>query len=311
MTDEKPIASESPLGQLLAADKAPALPSGFADRVVARTRDRPAPLPDSRSGGGGLKRWRSARRLAIGGLVAGALATTAAATGLLDDLPISVPSVERVWATITGQDETSEPAAPTNEVDSTPFVPEVEAPVELEGPIDSPEELEEAFRRVDEVRSNRTNLRRERVDRRIDRVIDRRREQGLRVPDPQQEERLKDRIDQFRERRDERVGDRLETRRDELRERVEGGEELSREDFVREQREAVGGERRRERLERLREMSPEERRERIRQFRENRQQRRQERIQQQTTPSQPADDPVEVPESGPVAVPEPETNEKI
>ena len=309
MTGDKPITPESPLGQLLAANKAPALPVDFADRVVARTRDRPAPLPNARTGRGGVKRWRSVKRLAIGGVVAGALATTAAATGLLDDLPISVPSVEKVWATITGQEEPSDSTASSNEVESAPVVEEVEAPVQLEGPIDTPEELEEAFRRVDEVRSNRTDIRRERVDQRIDRAIDRRREQGLPAPTPEQEERLKERIDQFRERRDERVGDRLETRRDELRERVEGGEELSREDFVREQRDAVGRPSRRERMEQLRDLPPEQRREAIRQQRQERRERRRQLLDEVMQPPASDEEAAEFPtQESPE--PDPEIEEK-
>ena len=68
---------------------------------------------------------------------------------------------------------------------------------------------------------------------------------------------------------------------------MESGEELTREDFIREQRDAVGRPGRRDRLERLREMSPEERRDAIRQFREQRRERRRERIQQELAPSDP------------------------
>ncbi|MDJ0642232.1 MAG: hypothetical protein QNJ15_05405 [Erythrobacter sp.] len=310
MSDNSQISPNSPLGRLLAADKAPNLPDDFADRVLARTGDRPAPLPESRTGGGGVRRWRSVRRLAIGGIVAGALATTAAATGLLGDLPISVPSVEKVWATITGREEPSEPAAPVQSQGSADLVPDEQEPVRLEGPIDSPKELEEAFRRVDEVRAKRTGTRRERVDRRIDNVIDRRREQGLRVPTPGQEERLRERIDRFRERRDERIDERLDTRRDELRERVESGEELTREDFIREQRDAVGRPVRGDRLERFREMSPEERRERLRRLRERRQERRQERLEQQASPDRSVDEALATEESGPPPTPEEEIDQE-
>ncbi len=289
MSDDTPITADSPLGRALAADKAPDLPVGFADRVLTATKDRPSPLPETRAGGGGVTRWRSARRLAVGAVIAGALATTAAATGLLGDLPISIPSAEKVWATITGQDESSEPAVPTKTNGPAELLPEASAPPILEGPIDSPEELEEAFRRVDEVRGNRTNNRRDRVDQRIDNIIERRREQGLPAPTPEQEERLRERLDQSRERRDLRREDRLEQRREELRERVEAGEDLTREDFVREQREAVGQPGRRGRMERLRDLSPEERRERIRQFREQRQQRLERRLQQETELGPPAD----------------------
>lgn len=308
MNDDQPITPDSPLGRLLAADKAPALSADFADRVLARTGGRAPPLPPIRTGGGGAKRWRSARRLVIGAVAAGALATTAAATGLLGDLPISVPSVEKVWATITGQDEEEQVAEPVPSQVAPPS-PETDAPVEIEGPIDSPEELEEAFRRVDEVRTNRSNVRQERFDRRLDRVIDRRREQGLRVPTPEQEERLRERIDKFREQRDERVDERLETRRDELRERVEAGEELTREDFIREQRDAVGRPGRRDRLERLREMSPEERRDAIREFREQRRERRRERMQQELAQSAPGEATPEIEAPEPEGTSEPDIDE--
>ena len=43
------------------------------------------------------------------------------------------------------------------------------APVRIEGPIDTPEELGEAFRRIDEVRSRRSELRRQQLDQRITR----------------------------------------------------------------------------------------------------------------------------------------------
>lgn len=308
MTDEASIDPGSALGQILSADKAPPLAEGFADRVIARTADRPAPLPPGRRAAGGGERWRSVRRLAIGGVVAGALATTAAATGLLDSLPIAVPSVEQVWATITGEQERSEPADAGDSVVPQPTSPEVQEPVILDGLIDSPEELEEAFRRVDDVRSKRSDTRRERVDRRIDDAIDRRRQQGLRAPTPEQEERLRERIDRFREQRDTQIGERLETRRDELRERVDNGEELSREDFIREQRDAVGRPGRRDRLERLRELSPEERRNRLRQFRERRQERRLQRLEQQSAPPLSGDEPAASDDTIPAPDPSPGTD---
>lgn len=283
MTDNAPITPESPLGRMLAADKAPPLPSGFADRVLAGAMDRPDPLPESRTGRGRANRWRSVRRLAIGAVVAGALATTAAATGVFGDLPISLPSAEKVWAAITGQEEAPEPVAPAGGEEIPALIPEASTPVVIEGPIDSPEELEEAFRRVDEVRTNRTENRRNRVDGRIDRAIENRREQGA-GPTPEREERLRGRLDRFRERRDAEATERLEERREELRQRVEDGEELTREDFIREQRDAVQSPQMRDRIERLRELPPEERRERIRQWRERRQLRRKQRFDESGVP---------------------------
>ncbi|MEM7667127.1 MAG: hypothetical protein AAF250_14825 [Pseudomonadota bacterium] len=270
MSDDKPIAPDSPLASVLDSYDVPDLSDGFADRVLAKTKDRPEPLPPLRRGAG---RWRTAQRLAVGTLAAGALVTAAAATGALDSLPITLPSAEKVWATITGQEDTSDPTATATGSPSPALVPQTSDPVVIEGPIDTPEELEEAFRRIDEVRGNRQETRRNRVDNRIDRAIERRREQGLPAPTPEQESRLRERIEEFRDRRDNRIDEHLEGRREDLRERVESGEELSREDFIRQQRGTVDRPVRRERLERLRQLPPEERRERLRQFRERRMQR--------------------------------------
>ncbi|QFT77398.1 hypothetical protein [Erythrobacter sp. THAF29] len=265
--DTLPISTDSPLGKALDAFEVPPLPDGFADRIVMATHDRVAPLPLPRKPNG---RWRSARRLAIGALAAGALGTAAAATGVFKELGVNLPTAAEVWSSISGSD--SEPAqdVPTSNETSVQAVP---TPVEIEGPIDSPEELEEAFRRVDEVRAERKATRRDRVDQRIDRVIDRRREQGLPAPTPEEEARLRKRIEQLRENRDQRIEERLGERREELRERVESGEELTREDFVAPQRTGQGEKRGGNRLRRLREMPPEQRREAIRRFRERRQQR--------------------------------------
>ncbi|MEM9501650.1 MAG: hypothetical protein AAF941_07360 [Pseudomonadota bacterium] len=272
MDDHKPITSDSALAKSLDSYKVPDLPYGFADRVIAKTQDRAELLPELRNASG-IKRWRTTRRLAFGTLAAGALATAAAATGALDNLPITLPSAEKVWATITGQDEPPEPAAPAAGTSGPAFIPQVSEPVVIEGPIDTPEELEEAFRRIDQVRSNRQEARRNRIDRRIDSVIERRREQGLPAPTPEQESRLREGIDQFRARRDSRVGERLEGRREEMRQSVDSGEELSREDFIRQQREVIERPGMRDRRERLRQLPPDERRERLRQFRERRMQR--------------------------------------
>jgi len=283
MSKDTAILPDSPLDRVLSADKVPVLPSDFGDRIVARTKDRPGPLPGTRPIGGS-GRWRTSRRLAVGAVMAGALATAAAATGLLDNLPISIPSAEKVWATITGQDAGPDPIVPTPASEPDQLVPETSAPVTLEGPIDSPEELEEAFRRVDELRTNRASNRRDRVDQRIDKVLDRRREQGLPAPTPEQESRLRERLERNRERRDGRRDDRIEERREELR------EQLTREDFIREQRDAARPLGQRDRFQRLRDLSPEERRERIRQFREQRQLRRLRREQEDGVVKPPLDE---------------------
>ncbi|MBD2842209.1 hypothetical protein [Erythrobacter rubeus] len=259
-----PIVPDSALGRSLGAYTAPDLSGGFADRIIAATEGRAAPLPASRPAG---SRWRSARRLAVGALAAGALGTAAAATGVLERIGVDLPSPAEVWSTITRSEPEAVPASrqgsglPSGALDTR---------IEIEGPVDTPEELEEVFRRVDEIREERRDIRRERVDRLIDDAIERRREQGLPAPTPEREEQMRERLDQFRERRDTTREQRLEQRREEYRERIENGEELVPQDIIRERREErfqrpVG-----RRLERLREMSPEERRDAIRRFRERR-----------------------------------------
>lgn len=238
----------------------PALSGDFADRVVAATQGRAAPLPPSRPAP--AKRWRSGRRLLIGAVAATALATTAAATGLLEELGVDLPSPQEVWSAVTGQDvEVPEPTpASPREVPQS----DIEERIEVEGPIDSPEELEEAFRRVDEARNNRRDTRRDRVDARIDAVIERRREQGLPAPTPEEETRIRERIEQAREQADQRREERTGERREQLRERLEQEGELTREDIIEAQRGAGGDTPIAERLERLRQLPPEERRARIR-----------------------------------------------
>ncbi|MEL7189402.1 MAG: hypothetical protein AAGK17_07605 [Pseudomonadota bacterium] len=267
---------DAALTRVLDAYRAPELSAGFADRVLASTADRAAPLPSARPAQQG--RWRSARRLVIGAAAFGALATTAAATGLLDDLPIDLPSGEQVWATITGN-PTPQAAPPPQRAAPAAIPPTVPmAERTIEGPIDSPEELEEAFKQIDERRSNRRETRQSNVDNRIDRMIERRRNEGRPVPSAEREERMKERLERARSRREENQTQRLEERRDALRERVEQGEELSPEDILREEREALGVDRLRGRRDELRSLSPEERRERLKQFRERRQERREQRL---------------------------------
>lgn len=303
-TDHDPFRFDDALEQALKQDPVPALPAGFADRVVAATQGRADPLPQTRTSP--AKRWRSGRRLVVGAVAAGALASAAAATGLLEELPIELPSAEEVWSTITGQEAQNEPAAsapsaaaPNSEAQ---LIPDSEAPVTIEGPIDTPEELEEAFRRIDERRGLRRDTRREAVDQRIDNAIDRRREQGLRAPTPQQEERLRGRIERFRDRTDERRETRIEERREELREEIENGGAISREDFIGRERRQGSDTPVADRLERLRELPPEERRARIRQWRERREERRLQRLerrngQQSDSPSEANDPPETAPGS--------------
>lgn len=267
--DSAPIAPGSPLARALDEFAVPELPAGFADRVVAAAEARPAPLPELRRSGGGAgggsgsrRGWRMGRRIAMGVVGFGALASAAAATGLLERAGLGVPSPEKVWASITGK-ETVPLAAAAPAASASPSAdpaPPALAPVRIKGAIDTPEELSEAFRRIDEVRQGRIEKRRELIDQRIESELARRREAGLPVPTPQEEARFRERIEQQRSRREAALSQRIETRREELRSRVENGEALSGRDILRPLEEDGRGLERRERLERLRGMTPEERR---------------------------------------------------
>ncbi|HSJ79375.1 MAG TPA: hypothetical protein VK913_11635, partial [Erythrobacter sp.] len=79
------IFAAGPLARVLADYPVPALSAGFADRVMAAAEARSAPPPvlrrmSGRSGHG----WRMGRRIAVGATCFAALATAAAATGLLE-----------------------------------------------------------------------------------------------------------------------------------------------------------------------------------------------------------------------------------
>lgn len=254
-----PIASGSPLARALDDFGVPALPADFADRVIAAAEARPAPLPELRRRPRSVRGWRTGQRIAIGLASFGALATAAAATGLLERLDIPVPSAERVWASITGKAPAPAVAAPVA-LSSPAATPAAFAPVEIVGPIDTPEELGEAFRRIDEVRQGRRAMRRELVDERIAREIERRRAAGLPLPTAEEEARLRQRIEAAQTRREQFVDERIELRREEMARRVESGEALTREDVLTPLREDAATLKRRERIERLRTMPPEERR---------------------------------------------------
>ncbi|WP_296720181.1 hypothetical protein [Erythrobacter sp.] len=270
--DGAPIAPGSPLARVLDDFAVPALPAGFADRVLAAAEARPSPLPELRRSGGGGGRgqgrgWRLGRRMAIGAIGFGALATAAAATGLLDrfDLP-AVPSPEKVWASITGKEAAPVPAAAPVVPPPADPEPAALAPVRIEGRIDTPEELGEAFRRIDEVRQGRVEARRQIIDSRIESEIERRRAAGLPLPTPEEEARVRQRIEDARTRREGLVAERIEARREELLQRVESGEGLTREDIARPLRDDARALERAGRLERLRRMTPQQRREALRQL---------------------------------------------
>lgn len=250
-----PILPGSPLARALDDFPVPALSAGFADRVVAAAERRAPALPPLRRPASG-RGWRSGRRFAIAAVSFGALATAAAATGVLERVGLPVPSAEVVWANLTGGEAPAAAAPAITKPTAVAAAPL--APVVIDGPIDTPEELAEAFRRIDEVRQGRSDARREMIDRRLDRVIEQRRAAGLPVPDAEQEARLRQRLDDIQTEREARAGQRIEARREELRQRVENGEALTRENLLPNRQPGAGvlpdGRR-------LRDMSPLERRE--------------------------------------------------
>ena len=262
-----PIVPGSPLARALDDFAVPGLSAGFADRVLAAAEARPAPLPElRRKGAGGARGWQLGRRIAIATVGFSALATAAAATGLLERFDLPVPSPEKVWASLTGK-EAAVQVVPSSVPASAPAADPALvafAPVRIEGPVDTPEELGEAFRRIDEVRQGRSAMRRQAIEQRIEREKERRRAAGLPLPTPEQEARIRNRIDSAQARREGVIDQRLEQRRAEMRERVEAGEALTREDIVRPLREDQRTFQQRERIERLRQMNPEQRREAVR-----------------------------------------------
>lgn len=228
-----PILPGSPLARALDDFAVPGLSAGFAERVMAGAEARAAPLPDLRRPARiGPRGWRMGRRIAIGIASFGALATAAAATGLLGQLAIPVPSAQTVWASITG----TAAAAPAPHQDKAPALAAAEptplSTVAIEGPIDTPEELGEAFRRVDQVRTGRREERRAMIDQRIRSEIERRRAAGLPVPTPEEEAKLRARIDAELARRQQRADAAIAARREAMERKVANGEALTREDIA-------------------------------------------------------------------------------
>ncbi|MEO1219942.1 MAG: hypothetical protein AAFY42_01155 [Pseudomonadota bacterium] len=256
-----PFPFDAKLKDALDAYRVPELSANFADRVLNSTEDRIAPLPTLRPSP--KRRWQRGRRIAIGVMAAGAIATAAAATGVLEELGIELPAADEVWSAITFEEQPRPAPSPSQVAPKEAS----EDPVQIEGPIDTPEELEEVFRRVDDVRDTRREARRDRVDQRVDNAIERRVQRGLPTPSDEQEQRLRERIERFRESADTRREQRTEERRDELRETLEEEGTLSRDDIIRGE---GPGRPAGDRIRRFRDLSPEERRERIRQFRERR-----------------------------------------
>ncbi len=255
--DGGPILPGSPLARALNGDVVPSLSPGFADRVIAAAEARPVPLPELRRRPGRWSGWRAGRRLAVG--VAGVLVlgSAAAATGLLQQLALPVPSAKAVWASIAGTAQAA-PAAPPAPVAAE--TPATLAKVQIDGPVDTPEELGEAFRRVDEMRESRRAERARIIDQRIASEIERRRAAGLKVPTPQEEARLRERIAAAEARRQQLADERIAARRDAMQRKVESGEALTREDVgapLRARQPLAEGS---PDFERLRRMSPQQRR---------------------------------------------------
>jgi len=250
----EPIRPGSSLARALDGGVVPPLSPGFADRVIAAAEARPAPLPELRRRPGRVSGLRAGRRLAVGVASFAALASAAAATGLLQQFAPSVPSAKAVWASIAG----TAPAAASAPVATG--TPATLAKVEIDGPIDTPEELGEAFRRADEVREGRRAERAQIIDQRITSEIERRRAAGLKVPTPERETRLRERIAGAEARREQRADQRIAERREAMERKVENGEALTRKDIVApataRQPVAQGS----AEFERLRRMSPQERR---------------------------------------------------
>ncbi len=259
-----PIAPGSPLARALDDYAVHGLSAGFADRVLAAAEVRPAPLPDLRQRRSG-RGWRLGRGIAIGIASFGALATAAAATGLLQQFDIPVPSAEKVWASITGKPPARAAAPAPVMAAASPAAnePASLARVEIVGPVDTPEELSEAFRRIDEVRQGRYAAQRETIDRRIDKAIEQRRAAGLPVPTPEEEAAFRQRAEEAQARRQQLADERVAARRAEMERKVANGEALTRKDIVQPLREDA---RASERLRQLRRLSPEQRREALRQL---------------------------------------------
>lgn len=252
-----PILPGSPLARVLARDAVPPLSPGFAERVVAAAEARPAPLPALRRRAGRWSGWRTGRRVVVGFAGVLVLGTAAAATGLIQQFALPMPSATAVWASLSGPAQAALTAAPPPNAVQTAAAT---AKVEIDGPIDTPEELGEAFRRVDEVRQGRRAERAQIIDQRIAREIERRRAAGLRVPTPEEELRLRERIAAAEVRREQNADQRIAARRESLKRKVESGESLTRKDIaapLRARQPLAEGS---AEFERLRRMTPQERR---------------------------------------------------
>ncbi len=254
-----PIDRGSPLARVLDGYGAPELGAGFADRVVAAAAARPAPLPELRRPAPvGARGWRMGRRIAIGIASFGALATTAAATGLLQQIALPLPSAQSVWASIAGTAAAENTPQVAAAAQPRPAADPSAAAVAIDGPIDTPEELAEAFRRVEQVRAGRREERRVAIDQRIKNEIERRRAAGLPVPTPEEEARFRARVEQEMVRREQRADQQIAARREAMQRKVESGQAVTREDLS---RRPPADPALRQTVRELRELTPAERRE--------------------------------------------------
>ena len=153
---------------------------------------------------------------------------------MLEGFAIPVPSAETVWAGITGTpaNPAAAPAPAPEPVIAAASDTDAPAPVAITGPIDTPEELAEAFRRIEQVREGRFAARAERIDQRIETAIERRRAAGEPVPTAEEAAQMRAWIEAREARRRQMVDERLALQREALQRKVESGGTVTREDFV-------------------------------------------------------------------------------
>jgi hypothetical protein len=142
MTSNDPF--DPALKALLDADRSPPLPTGFAERVAEAALARRDPLPRLRRSP--VQRWRMGRKVALALVAGGLLSSAAAATGLFGQVGIVLPPPVQQFVDDVAETVTGRPApAPLSVHVAPPEVP-VAGGRQIKGPIDSPQELETAFR---------------------------------------------------------------------------------------------------------------------------------------------------------------------
>lgn len=227
----------SPLARLLDSDRVPTLSEGFAERVLAAAATRPAALPPLRRTPS-WRRWRLGPRVLAGAAGVLALASAAAATGVLERAGLPVPSASTVWARLA--EPSAPPAKRTSEgrlaaagAAAAPAAPDEAGPVVLDGPVDTKAELEEVLRRIEAVRQGRAAARAALAAQRLDAALERRRAAVLPLPSPEEEAALRARIAARAAQRQQQAEARLAARRAQLEDKVARGEAVTTEDFRR------------------------------------------------------------------------------